>query len=258
MRQFFIGLATFLLCSVLIWQPLVYSQISQLPPPALPDPILLEDIFKNVRALQEQFRQIEFKERVSFRLAGVVNEDRRNQNIDFRQTAEYLITIRPKQPIERKFLQDIRGPRFGQGVVQKNFDLDALQETLPEIAGLYNALLQFVSKEFINGYKELGKEKIDKRPALKLELRFRPGRMVFERCILWIDAETHQPLKSELKVGNLDRYRDVVLHTDYKNFYGQVIPESIHQEMSCSGYERGMPIRLEQTRVYSEWRRADN
>ena len=63
--------------------------------------------------------------------------------------------------------------------------------------GLKELTPLIVSKDFVHGYKELGHEKVGKRQAIKMELRFRPGRMPVEQCLLWIDEKSHAPLRAE-------------------------------------------------------------
>lgn len=253
-KRFF--LMMLLVISLLVMPTLfsVEAQVNQLPPPSIADPVLLTDLFKSTESLQEQFRAIEFKERVSFRLAAQVVEDKRNQNVDFRQSADYAVVIKPGKPPERTFLQAEHVPRFGQSVVYKNFDIVGLQEMLPTLASFQTVLLKFLTSEYINGYKELGKEKIKGRKSVKLEMRFRPGRMSLERCIVWVDEQYHVPLRVELKVGEVSPFSNVLVVINYLDIGSNMLPTTITQEISCATYYRGTPLRLEHTSQYSDWK----
>lgn len=232
------------------------AQINNLPPPPVPDVALLNDIFKAAQSLQEQARALEFKEKVSFRLAAIIREGRANRPVDFRQSADYAVTIRPGQPPERRFLSEQHGPRFSLKNLASQIDVSAIQETLPPVVTLQTGLFAFVNKEYVNGYKEAGREKIKKINTLKLELRFRPGRFPVEECTLWIDEITHAPVRAKLKIGAIGRYENVSVLITHLDINNQGLPGSVLQEMECSTFERGIPIRLEHTSLYSELRPA--
>ncbi|MEW6736078.1 MAG: hypothetical protein AB1489_32595 [Acidobacteriota bacterium] len=231
---------------------LATGQLAQLPPPPSAETTLLRDIFRATKTLQESCRAIEFKERVSFRLAAVVVEDRTNRNVDFRQSADYSVTIRPGQPPERKFLQSTNNRRYGSAAILKKFDIAAIQETLPTVATLQTALLNFVTSEYVNGYKQIGHEKIKNHRTIKMELRFRPGRFPVEQCVLWIDEEQHIPLRAELRIGAIGRYGNVSLAISYDDWDKHSLPTVISQELQCNTFELGVPLRLEHIATYSE------
>src|SRR5437867_10345650 len=98
----------------LLLAALTAGQVSQTQMPDLPESALLPDIFRATQQLQERFKAVEFKEQVSFRLAAVViAEGHANRNVDFRQSADYAVTVRPGQLMERKFIQSGHVPQFG-------------------------------------------------------------------------------------------------------------------------------------------------
>ncbi|KAF0237940.1 MAG: hypothetical protein FD167_4446 [bacterium] len=251
-KQFF--LASIL---VLIFNIVTFAQINDIPPPSLPDPALLADIFQATDNLQKQGKVIEFKEQLGFRLACILPEGRRtrgvqNRNVDFRQSADYAIRADSGQILEKKLLEVHQPPRFDLNNLFRIIDIPTIQETFPAVASIKTAFLTFVSKEFVNGYKEVEREKINKQPAIKLALKFRPGRIPIENCFLWIDEKTHVPLQAELKIGDIGRYSDVVLKIFFDKADLNQLPNTITQEVSCSTYEDGIPLRLEQTSIYSE------
>jgi hypothetical protein len=220
--------------------------------PDLPEGVLLPDIFRAAEEMRNRFRAVEFKEKLSFRLAAILSEGKGRRNVDFRQSADYAVIVRPDQSIEKKLLQSGHRPSFDEGSLLKNIDIQAIQETLPPIATLQTGLFNFVSKDFVHGYKQLGHEKVGKRNALKMELRFRPGRMPVERCIIWIDDKTHSPLRADMKIGDIGRFSDVRLIISYENVGQDSVPASIYQELACSTFESGIPLRLEHCATYTE------
>jgi hypothetical protein len=240
---------------LLLWlAALVAGQITQLPPPPVADPGVLADIFHAAERLQKQWQAIEYKERISFRLAGVVPEGKANRNLDFRQSADYDVIIKPGQPPERKFLQSDHTQRFGIAELSKQLDIPGLQETLPAVATLQTALLTFINSEYVNGYKEIGHEQIKNRRALKLDLHFRSTNVPIERCFLWIDEHTHTPLRAQLKIGAIGRFNNVSLLISYDDVGADELPASIHQEMDCDTFQRGIPLRLEHNATYSDFK----
>ncbi len=232
------------------------GQINQPLPPNVPDAALLEDIFRTTKELQQRCRAIEFKQRITFRLAGIVRDEqnRRNVNLDFRQSADYFVTVKPGQTAERKILQSQSSGKRDLDSLLRKFDILALQETLPSIATLETALLSFIRSEYVNSYRELKREKIKKHAAIKLLIRFRPGYMFAQECYLWIDEKTHIPLRAELIVGDVGRYGNVVLLTEYEGLTPETLPLTIYQEISCNTFEVGIPLRVEHFSLYSEIR----
>lgn len=244
---------------VFILNIVTFSQITEMPPPPLPDPALLADIFQATDNLQKQAKVVEFKEQLGFRLACVLPEGRRtrniqNRNVDFRQSADYAIRAESGQIIEKKLLETHQPPRFDLNNLFRVINIPTIQETFPGVASIKTAFLTFVSKDFVNGYKEVEREKINKQPAIKLALRFRPGRIPIEDCFLWIDEKTHVPVQAELKIGDIGRYSNVVLKISFDITNPNQLPNTITQEVTCSTYEDGIPLRLEQTSIYSEIR----
>ncbi len=236
-----------------------FAQVNDMPPPPLPDPVLLEDIFLATKNLEQQGKAIEFKEQVSFRLACVLPEGRQTRNIpdrnvDYRQSADYAVSAKRGEILERKLLETHQPPRFGLNSLFQVINIPTIQETLPPVASLKTAFLTFVSKDFVNGYKEVGKEKINKHNAIKLALRFRPGRISLENCFLWIDEQSHLPLQAELKIGTIGRYEHVTLKISLSDFANDKLPDTITQEVTCSSFERGIPIRLEHNVIYSAFK----
>jgi hypothetical protein len=220
--------------------------------PVMPEGALLPDIFKAADDMRERFRAIEFKETLAFRLAAILPEGKGRRNVDFRQSADYAVTVKPGQGLERKLLKSNHRPAFEEKSLLKDIDIPAIQETLPPITTLQTGLFNFVSKDYIHGYKDLGPDKVGKRQAIKMELRFRPGRMPVEQCLLWVDEKTHAPLKAEMKIGDIGRYSDVRLIISYEEGGQNSLPASIHQELACSTFERGIPLRLEHSATYTE------
>jgi hypothetical protein len=250
----------FFLAGILIFilNIISFSQVNDVPPPPLPDPTLLADIFKETDNLQKGTRVIEFKEQLGFRLACVLPEGRKtrnvqNRNVDFRQSADYAVRAEMGQVVEKKLLETHQPPRFDLNNLFRIIDIPTLQETFPAVASLKTGFFTFVSKEFVNGYKEVEREKINKQPAIKLALRFRPGRFPVENCFIWIDEKTHAPVQAEIKIGDIGRYSNVVLKVFIDKTSGE-LPSKITQEVSCSTYEDGIPLRLEQTTIYSEFK----
>jgi hypothetical protein len=242
---------------VFICNVFAFAQITEMPPPPLPDAALLADILQASENLHKQGQAIEFKETVSFRLAAVLPEGRQtrnipNRNVDYRQSADYAVRARSGQILEKTLIETHQPPRFGLNSLFKVIDIPTIQETLPPVASLKTGFLLFLSKEFVNGYKEVEREKVTGREAVKLALRFRPGRISIGDCFVWIDEKTHLPLKAELKIGDIDRYSNVVLKVLLEDVTSDNLPTRITQEVSCSTYENGIPIRLEHTSVYSE------
>lgn len=241
---------------IFVFNVVSFAQINDLPPPSLPDTALLEDIFQATRNLEQQGKAIEFKEQVSFRLACILPEGRQTRNIpdrnvDYRQSADYAVSARRGEILERKLIEVHQPPRFGLNSLFQVINIPTIQETLPAVASLKTAFLTFASKDFVNGYKEVGREKINKHNAIKLSLRFRPGRLSLEDCFLWIDEQTHLPLQAELKIGTIGRYEHVVLKVFLNDITNDKLPETITQEVTCSTFEKGIPIRLEHTSTYS-------
>lgn len=251
----------FFLASVLVFIFSItgFSQVNDVPPPPLPDPALLADIFQATDNLQKQAKFIEFKEQLGFRLACVLPEGRKtrniqNRNVDFRQSADYEVKAESGQIVEKKLVETHQPPRFDLNNLFRIINIPTIQETFPGVASLKTAFLTFVSKEFVNGYKEVEREKINKQQAIKLALRFRPGRISIENCFLWIDEKTHAPVQAELKIGDIGRYNNVVLKISFDRSDSNPLPNTITQEVTCSTYEDGIPLRLEQTTIYSEFR----
>lgn len=237
-----------------------FSQVNDIPPPPLPDPAVLADIFQATDKLQKQAKSIEFKEQLGFRLACVLPEGRRtrniqNRNVDFRQSADYAVRAESGEILEKKLLETHQPPRFDLQNLFRIINIPTIQETFPNVASLKTAFLTFISKDFVNGYREVEREKINKQQAIKLALRFRPGRIPIDNCFLWIDEKTHVPLQAELKIGDIGRYSNVVLKISFeKTDINNPLPTSITQEVICSTYEEGIPLRLEQTTIYSEFK----
>ena len=238
-----------------------FSQITQLPPPpSIADPAHLADIFQATRYLQEKYQAVEFKERIAFRLAAVLPEGREgrnnrggeNRNIDFRQSADYLVIVRPGKDLERKLIKTEHSHIFNLRALYKQIDIPRIQETLPDIASLKTGLLTFVTSEYVNGYKELGHEKVNKVKAIKLALRFRPGRLSIDDCTLWVDEQYHIPIKAEIKLGTIGRYENVLVRVLHENVMPNSLPTSISQEIDCTTYEGDIPLRLEHNSTYSE------
>lgn len=240
---------------------IAFSQITQLPPPpSVADPAFLADIFQATHNLQEKCQAIEFKERRAFRLAGVIPEGREarnnrggeNRNIDFRQSADYLVTVRAGQEPEYKLIKTEHSHIFNLRALYKQIDIPRIQETLPDIASLKTGLLTFVTSDYVNGYKELGHEKVNKVKAIKLALRFRAGRIPIDDCTLWVDEQSHIPFKAEIRIGTIGRYENVLVKVFQENVMPNSFPTSITQEIDCTTYERGIPLRLEHSSTYSE------
>ena len=76
--------------------------------------------------------------------------------------------------------------------------------------------------------------------------------MPIDQCHLWIDEQTHAPLRAELKIGNIGRFEGVTLLISYEDGGSSSAPVTIHQELDCSTFERGIPLRLEHISVYSD------
>ncbi|MBL8151714.1 MAG: hypothetical protein JNN15_17450 [Blastocatellia bacterium] len=237
---------------ILIFSTKAFSQINSLPPDSLDAPIM-QEIFQTTKNLQQRYQALEMKERVAFRLAAVVpsRELRANQNLDFRQYADYQVLVQDGQLVERKLLETHNNRHFGMANLVKQIDIFAIQETIPSFASLQTAALFFINRENVSGYKELEREDIDHHRAIKFEIRFHQDKIAIYDCELWIDEKSREPLRAKVRFGDIDRYQNVTLLINYKHDKSLQL-SAIEQEISCATFERGLPIRLEHTVTYSD------